>query len=134
MAHASHLDVLVAMGLDMGTGNAKMKEWNVAGKSITLRFSSKEFCEFVREGTQTLESPKLKTTTEMLGVKSTKETSVVHTIRDFYYKACSATPSLYKFIIGSVLCHVTMIYSLVLFYSLYKFIIGSVLSQVKTII
>ena len=85
MAHASHVDVLVAMGLDMGTGNAKMKEWGIAGKSITLRFSSKEFCEFLREGEHTLESSKVKTTTKMIGVNSMKETSVVQTIRDFYY-------------------------------------------------
>ena len=86
MAHAAHVDVLVAMGLDPGSGESKMKEWNAAGKSITLRLSSKEFCEFLREGSHTLESPKLRTTAKMLGVQSTKETSVVHTMQDFYYK------------------------------------------------
>ena len=49
MAHAVHVDVLVAMGLDPGAGRAKMKGWSLAGKSVTLRLASKELCKFLRE-------------------------------------------------------------------------------------
>ena len=86
MAHAAHVDVLVAMGLDLGAGMAKMKEWNVGGKSITLRLASKHFCKFLRETKRTVESSKVKTTTKVLGMQSTKETSVVSSITDYYYK------------------------------------------------
>ena len=86
VAHAAHIDVLVALGLDLQASRAKMSEWNVAGKSITLRMASKEFCAFVRESEHTVESPKVKTTTKVLGMKSTKETSIVSTVKDYYYK------------------------------------------------
>ena len=86
MAHAAHVDVLVALGLDLGDGRAKMKEWNIAGKSITLRLASKHFCKFLRETKRTVESDKVKTTTKVLGMQSTKETSVVSSITDYYYK------------------------------------------------
>ena len=90
-AHAAHIDVLVALGLNLEATRAKMQEWNVAGKSITLRMTSKELCEFVRESEHTVESPKVKTTTKVLGMKSTKETSVVTTVKDYYYKVkCEA--------------------------------------------
>ena len=87
MAHAAHIDVLVALGLTLGGADmAKMKEWNVAGQSITLRLASKEFCEFLRQDSHEVESSKLKTTTKVIGIKSTKETSVVTTVKDYYYK------------------------------------------------
>ena len=86
MAHATHTDILVALGLNLDTVKTKMQEWNVAGKSITLRLASKTFYEFVREGEHTVESPKVKTTTKVLGITSTKETSVVTTVKDYYYK------------------------------------------------
>ena len=85
-AHAAHVDVLVALGLDLEADGAKMQEWNVAGKSITLRMASKELCEFLRESTHTRQGPKIKTTTKVMGIKSTKETSVVTTVKDYYYK------------------------------------------------
>ena len=86
IAHAAHVDILVAMGFDLGADRAKMKEWNIAGKSITLRLSSKEFCKFLREAKRTVESSKIKTTTKVLDLKSTKEISVVSTITDYYYE------------------------------------------------
>ena len=86
MAHASHVDVLVALGLNLESGRAKMEEWKLSGKSITLRLASKEFCHFLREDKHTVESSKLKTTTKVLGIKSTEETSVVTTVKDYYYK------------------------------------------------
>ena len=86
VAHAAHIDVLVALGLNIEANRAKMNEWNVAGKSITLRMASKEFCAFVRESEHTVESPKVKTTTKVLGMKSTQETSIVTTVKDYFYK------------------------------------------------
>ena len=86
MANASHLDVLVALGLDLDIGRTKMQEWSATGRSITLRLASKEFCTFVRESEHTVESAKVKTTTKVLGMKSTKETSVISTVKDYYYK------------------------------------------------
>ena len=98
IAHAAHVDVLVALGLDLEADGAKMQEWNVAGKSITLRMASEEHCQFLREMTHSREMPKIKTTTKVIGkksrkkkrglpfIKSTKETLVVTTVKDYYYK------------------------------------------------
>ena len=86
MAHAAHVDVLVALGLDLGDGRAKMKEWNIAGKSITLRLASKELCQFVREGTHIVETTEVSLVTKVFGSTSTKVTSVVSTVNDYYYK------------------------------------------------
>ena len=90
MAHAAHVDVLVALGLDLEADSAKMQEWHVAGKSITLRMASEEHCQFLREDTHTrlIKSPK--------GILS------VTTVKDYYYKVqresleCSARQTFNK--------------------------------------
>ena len=61
-------------------------EWRSAGKSLTLRMTRKEHCEFLREGEHTMESATLKTKTKIASVATETETSVITKVKDYYYK------------------------------------------------
>ena len=85
-ASSACADVFLKLGLD--TKKLKqIEEWKAQGKSITLRCAQSSSCKFLREATREVESAsKVKTTTKVLGIKSTKTTSAVHQVTDFFFE------------------------------------------------
>lgn len=82
LANAAYTDLFVSLGLDIATVRPKLRDWFNNGVSITLRFESHEYCEFLREEERILESAKHTTKTGVFSV----ERSTLSTTKHFIYE------------------------------------------------